>query len=245
MCAACCCTFLKVTSLIKATEYIAELPRLHKQIPPSLWQSSPEIEFSLQQHLYWYSSFAFFCALEFSFMSLSELLVLQRYLDLAFKGMPDSEYQSNTVCALENRLDFALVFTLLQVRRYMIAGCIVVCFSISSVTCASAGMVYRLQHRETYASDNWKNSKRMGDYFTAAQMLSEVIAIFIKAVSFLFISRMDLARLEKIERWTFVNLVPVPMWQILHVFMELSMLNFIDLHHNSPNFVLFFSLAVL
>ncbi len=57
----------------------------------------------------------------------------------------------------------------------------------------------------------------IGDYFTAAQMLSEVIAIFIKAVSFIFISRMDLARLERIEKWTFVNLVPVPMWQMWRV----------------------------
>ena len=40
-------------------------------------------------------------------------------------------------------------------------------------------------------------------------MLAEVCALCTKAVSFILICRMDLSRLDKLQRWTFVNLVPV------------------------------------
>ncbi len=185
MCAACCCTFFKVTSLIKATEYVSAVPGFH-----ALNLTTSDAMFSaLELHQHWYSSFAFFCAFEFTFMSLAELLVLHRYLDLAFKGLDRNESQNNVI------------------RRYAVAGCFVILFAMSSIVCATLGIVYRLENN--LRSSNWKNSNAKADYANAAQMFSEVVALLIKAFLFMFISRMDLERLEKIERWTFTNLVPV------------------------------------
>jgi hypothetical protein len=190
MCAACCCTFFKVTSLIKATEYISAVPGLH-----ALNLTTSDAMYSaLESHQHWYSSFAFFCAFEFTFMSLAELLVLHRYLDLAFKGLDRNESQNKVI------------------RRYAVAGGFVVLFAISSIISATFGIVYRLE--SSLRSSSWKNSNAKADYANAAQMFSEVVSLLIKAFLFMFISRMDLERLEKIERWTFTNLVPVR-WQTI------------------------------
>ena len=190
MCAACCCTFFKVTSLIKATEYISAVPGLH-----ALNLTTSDAMYSaLESHQHWYSSFAFFCAFEFTFMSLAELLVLNRYLDLAFKGLDRNESQNKVI------------------RRYAVAGCFVVLFAMSSIISATFGIVYRLE--SNLRSSSWKNSNAKADYANAAQMFSEVLSLLIKAFLFIFISRMDLERLEKIERWTFTNLVPVR-WQTI------------------------------
>ena len=193
MCVACCCTFAKVAMLIQATKYIRNVPALH---PLSSGQSQ-EIYDYIAQHQQFFAGFAISCAFEFTFMCFSELLVLHRYLDLAFKGLnPTAEQIALT-------------------RRYFVAGCFAVACAVSVVICSFGGVYYRSQ-MSLINLDTWSDANSIADYFFAGQVVSEVLALAIKATMFVFISRMDLARLAKIERWTLDSLLPVRMCRIAH-----------------------------
>jgi hypothetical protein len=150
----------------------------------------------LTWHQRWFAAFSFSCAFEFTFMSCAELLVLHRYLDLALKGL--------SVTAENSALN----------RRCKACALLVVCFSLLDIMSSSASMHYRLQ--TPVGSPEWYLSNRRADYATAAQMLSEVCALAIKAALFVFISRLDLQRIAKIERMTTAHLLQVCLKPGLH-----------------------------
>jgi hypothetical protein len=189
ICTACVCTFFKVASLITATYSISTIPafrasatNLNSTLPAQMYSD-------LTQHQHWFAAFSFSCAFEFTFMSLAELLVLHRFLDLAFNGLSASA-ESNAIS-----------------RRCQACASLAVCFSILDIMASCASMYYRLQ--TSVDSPGWYLSNRRADYATAAQMLSEVCALSVKAALFLFISRLDLQRISKIELMTANHLLPV------------------------------------
>ncbi len=177
--------------LIEATRFISKVPALH---PLSISTQNESHEY-IVQHQRFQSGFGVSCAFEFTLMCFSELLVLHRYLDLAFKGINPTTEQ------------------LLLTRRYFVAACFAVAFGVSDIICAIGSAYYRVQSSQDLNA--WASANLRADYFTAGQMLSEMFALAIKVVLFICISRMDLARLAKIERWTLDGLVPVRMSLVL------------------------------
>ena len=130
-------------------------------------------------------------------MSCAELLVLHRYLDLALNGLRQTTAENSAVN-----------------RRCKACALLVVCFSLLDIMSSSASMHFRLQ--TPVGSPEWYLSNRRADYATAAQMLSEVCALAIKAALFVFISRLDLQRIAKIELMTTAHLLQVCLKPVLH-----------------------------
>jgi hypothetical protein len=196
MCTACICTFFKVASLITATQFISSIPGYRASVP-HLNSTLPEQMYSdLSWHQRWFAAFSFWCAFEFTFMSFAELLVLHRYLDLAFQRL--------SVTAKNSALN----------RRCKACAYLAICFCILDIMSSSASMYYRLQ---TSVDDSpaWYLSNRRADYATAAQVLSEVCALAIKAALFAFICRLDLQRIAKIEGMTSAHLLQVCLKRVL------------------------------
>jgi hypothetical protein len=172
--------------LIQATKNIRNVPALLSS------GQTPQFYEYIAQHQQFWSGFVASCAFEFTFMCFSELLVLHRYLDLAFKGLnPTAEQIALT-------------------RRYFVAACFAVACAVSAIICAFGGVHYRKQ-TSLIDQDTWSSANSIADYFMAGQLVSEMLALAIKATLFVFVSRMDLARLAKIERWTLDSLLPVRM----------------------------------
>jgi len=167
-------------------------------VNPWLSCVSPTFEFNAAEQMYidltwhqrWFAAFSFSCAFEFTFMSCAELLVLHRYLDLALNGLRQTTAENSAVN-----------------RRCKACALLVVCFSLLDIMSSSASMHFRLQ--TPVGSTEWYLSNRRADYATAAQMLSEVCALAIKAALFVFISRLDLQRIAKIELMTTAHLLQV------------------------------------
>jgi len=99
-------------------------------------------------------------------------------------------------------------------RHFFVAGCVIIALNISSIVTGSVVMFYRFQTSRflseaadafrlnpaaRYAS-TWSDSARNAEFASAFQILVEVLSLFIKAVAFVFICRLDLRRLEKAKR---------------------------------------------